>query len=160
MTASGLRGALSVGLTLGALVQASPVLSLDAGEMRDRTAFIAERYLAIWSSGDPAAVSGVPYMYGPTVRFYGRTYTQAELMGEKRRAVRQWPIRRYAHRPGTMRITCNVPEMKCAAQSTIDYAVSNPGRGARKRGSARFDLGIDFSGRQPRILYEGGGPSR
>src|SRR5207302_7336838 len=57
----------------------------------DLTAFIAERYLAIWSSNDGGAVAGVPYMYGPTVQFYGRPYTQGQLIAEKRAAIRQWP---------------------------------------------------------------------
>lgn len=139
-----------------AACQASPASALAPEEMRRRTAYIAERYLAIWSSNDGTAVAGVPYMYGPTVTFYGRTYTQSQLVAEKRRAIRQWPIRRYAHRPGTMRVTCNPPEMKCAARSVMDFEVANPARGTGRAGSARFDLGVSFAERQPRILYEGG----
>jgi hypothetical protein len=76
-------------------------------EMRERTAEIAIRYLQVWSSNDAAAVKGVPYVYGPRVRFYGRDYTQGMLMDEKQRAIRQWPIRRNVHRPGTLKIVCN-----------------------------------------------------
>lgn len=50
----------------------SPALALSGAEMQRRTAAIAERYLAVWSSNDGGAVAGVPYMYGPTVQFYGR----------------------------------------------------------------------------------------
>jgi hypothetical protein len=55
----------------------SQALALSGAEMQQRTAFIAERYLAIWSSNDGGAVADVPYMYGPMVQFYGRSYTQA-----------------------------------------------------------------------------------
>ncbi|MFC5555275.1 hypothetical protein [Methylobacterium iners] len=146
----------SVLLAIGAISSASSAVATSPAQMQERTAYIAERYLQIWSSGNAAAVTGVPYMYGPTVQFYGRVYSQDQLIDEKRRAIRQWPVRRYVHRPGTMRITCNVPQRKCAARSIIDFSVSNPARQTGKTGSARFDLGISFAERQPRILYEGG----
>ena len=128
--------------------------------MQARTAAIAQRYLEVWSSDGAAAVQGVPYVYGPTVQFYGRTYSQAQLMAEKRRAVAQWPIRRYRMRPGTVQIICNEGEMKCGVRSVIDFVAENPRRGTSKRGSARFDLGVSFAGPQPRILYEGGSLNR
>ena len=125
-------------------------------EMKYRTAMIADRYLQIWSSNNSSPIAGVPYMYGPTVRFYGQRYTQADLIAEKQRAIRQWPIRRYAHRPGTLNVRCNVPQQKCVAQSMIDFTVRNPSRGTAKTGSAKFDLGVSFAERHPVILYEGG----
>ncbi|WP_132250961.1 hypothetical protein [Methylobacterium segetis] len=141
----------------GALVTAATsAQAVGLTEMKRRTAFIAERYLQIWSSSNVSPVAGVPYMYGPTVTFYGQRYSQEQLMAEKRRAIQQWPSRRYVHRPGTMQITCNVPAQKCAARSTIDFEVSNSRHGTAKQGSAKFDLGISFADRQPRILYEGG----
>lgn len=146
----------SLALAACSVFSASSAMALSSGEMRERTAHIAERYLQIWSTSNTAAVTGVPYMYGPTIQFYGRTYTQDQLMDEKQHAVRQWPIRRYVHRPGTMKITCNASQQKCAAQSIIDFEVANPSRHTQKSGSAKFDLGVSFAGRQPRILYEGG----
>ncbi|TGD95113.1 hypothetical protein EU555_29495 [Methylobacterium nonmethylotrophicum] len=130
--------------------------ALSASEMSSRTATIAERYLQIWSSNEAGPVAGVPYMYGPSVMFYGQRYSQSQLMAEKRRAIQQWPVRRYVHRPGTMRVVCNAPARKCAARSTIDFEISNPSRGTRRTGSAKFDLGVSFAEPHPRILYEGG----
>ena len=129
--------------------------ALGLAEMRERTAFIATRYLQIWSSNNTTPVTGVPYMYGPTVKFYGRNYTQEQLVAEKRGAIRQWPVRQYAHRPGTMQVFCNVQSQKCAARSIIDFK-ANPDRGTVKSGSAKFDLGISFADSRPRILYESG----
>ena len=138
------------------MAAATSAQALGLAEMKQRTAFIAERYLQIWSSNEARPVAGVPYMYGPSVMFYGQRYTQPQLMAEKRRAIQQWPVRRYVHRPGTMRVICNAPARKCAARSTIDFEISNPSRGTRKAGSARFDLGVSFAEPHPRILYEGG----
>jgi hypothetical protein len=124
--------------------------------MKARTAEIATRYLAVWSSSDWASVEGVPYVYGPKVQFYGRNYTQADLIAEKQRFIRQWPVRRYSHRPGSMQVICNEAHQRCAARSIIEFTATNPDRGTRKHGSARFDLGVSFEGPRPVILYEGG----
>lgn len=144
------------GLVLGLVSSGWAAEAATLSEMKERTTDIAIRYLLVWSSNDAAAVAGVPYVYGPRVRFYGRDYTQQMLMDEKRRAIRQWPIRRYVHRPGTLDVVCNEATQKCAARSITDFQVENPARGTFKRGSARFDLGISFEGPRPRILYEGG----
>jgi hypothetical protein len=147
-------------ILMAGLLACGPAQAASLSEMRERTAEIATRYLQVWSSNDAAAVQGVPYVYGPSVRFYGRNYTQAMLMDEKRRAIRQWPIRRYVHRPGTLNVICNEGTQKCAARSITDFQVENPARGTFKRGSARFDLGVSFEGPRPRILYEGGSLGR
>ena len=150
------RPYLTLALPVAALLTASPVGAQPA-DMEGRSAAIAQRYLQVWSASDGAAVGDVPYVYGPQVRFYGKAYTQADLTAEKRRAVRQWPVRSYVHRPGTMRITCNDGTRRCAVRSIMDYRVSNPQTGRSARGAATFDLGISFEGPRPVILYEGGG---
>jgi hypothetical protein len=149
--------ALSIAVVLGSGM-AGQAATLP--EMQERTTEIATRYLQVWSSNDVAAVQGVPYVYGPRVRFYGQNYSQADLMAEKRRAIHQWPLRHYEHRPGTLRVICNAATQKCAARSVIDFQVENPARGTAKHGSARFDLGVSFEGPRPRILYEGGSLNR
>lgn len=128
----------------------------SAAEMERRSANIAQRYLAVWSAAGDGAAGDVPYVYGPTIRFYGRIYTQAQLAAEKRRAVQLWPVRRYEHRPGTLKVTCNEAKLRCVSQSTVDYAVSNPRRQKSARGSTTLDLGISFAGPRPMILYESG----
>ena len=154
------RALIGIALAIAGTLAVGPTAAATLAEMQERTATIATRYLEVWSSNDAASVQGVPYVYGPRVRFYGRDYSQADLMAEKRRAIRQWPVRRYSHRPGTMTVLCNVAQQRCAARSTIDFEARNPERGTAKRGSARFDLGISFEGERPRILYEGGSLNR
>lgn len=150
------------GLAIGAtaLAWAGAANALSPDEMRARTTFIARRYLEIWSSNNVSPVADVPYLYGRTVLFYGKPYSQAELKAEKQRAIAQWPVRHYVHRPGTLRVLCNVEAGKCAARSTIDFTVANPDRRTSKRGSAKFDLGVSFAGPRPVILYEGGSLNR
>jgi hypothetical protein len=139
-----------------AALLASGTAAPAASRMEERTASIATRYLQAWSFDGAASVQGVPRLYERRVAFYRQTYTHDQLIAEKRRAIQQWPVRRYVHRPGTMRIVCDVPQQKCTARSIIDFSVKNPGRGMAKNGSAKFDLGISFAGASPRIFYESG----
>jgi hypothetical protein len=121
-----------------------------------RTGTLATRYLQVWSSDGATSVRSVPDLYERRVTFYGQQYTHHQLMAEKRRAIRRWPVRRYAHRPGTLRIKCDRRHQTCMASSIIVFAVANPPRGLAKHGSAKFALGINFAGPHPRIFYEGG----
>ncbi len=60
-------------LIIGGLVAfGSSASAASLADMQERTAIIATRYLQVWSSNGPAAVAGVPYVYGPTVTFYGQ----------------------------------------------------------------------------------------
>ena len=150
------------GLALAAalVAAAAPAQAIPLAEMKARTAEIATRYLAVWSSSNWASLEGVPYVYGPRVRFYGRDYSQADLIAEKRRFIRQWPVRHYEQRPGSIQVICNEAVQRCGVRSIIDFSAENPARGTAKHGSARFDLGVSFAGPQPRILYEGGSIGR
>lgn len=145
-------------LTLGGVATAAS--AQGARDMEALAADIAQRYLATWSSSGELSIANVPYVYGPRVRFYGRSLSWAGLVEEKRRAVRRWPVRSYAHRPGSMEVICNEAQRRCAARSIIDYQVANPASGRRAAGAATFDLGISFAGPQPVILYENGRPIR
>lgn len=148
------------GAVLSSVVLSTGAQAQSRAEMEARSATIAERYLAVWSSSGELSVAGVPYVYGPRIKFYGRTLSQSALAAEKRRALRQWPVRSYVHRPGSMQVICNERTLRCAVRSIIDYQVSNPGTGRRARGAASFDLGVSYEGPRPVILYETGGPLR
>ena len=141
--------ALSSCLVFGTAAWASSPLEM-------RTATLATRYLQVWSFEGARSVRTVPELYERRVTFYGQRYTHHQLMAEKRRAIRRWPVRRYAHRPGTLRIECDMRFRTCVARSIIDFAVANPRGGLAKHGSAKFALGINFAGPHPRIFYEGG----
>lgn len=148
-------GMLLTGTVFG-VVMPSQAMALSEARMRAETVQVAYRYLATWTSG-PAAQGRMPFVYGDTVMSFGRTYSEGALSDERLAAGRRWPVRSYTHRPGTLRVSCNVPALKCAVRSTVDYRVSDPVSHVSDRGSARFDLGVGFGGPRPRILYEDGG---
>jgi hypothetical protein len=134
----------------------SQAMALSEARMRSGAVEVAYRYLATWSSG-PAAQGRMPFVYGDTVQSFGRVSSPDALSDERQSVGRRWPVRSFTHRPGTLRVSCNVPALKCAVRSTVDYRVSDPASHLSERGSARFDLGVGFDGPRPRILYEDGG---
>lgn len=156
----GLFAALAAPAYLASVPATAAPRRAEMGQMEALSARIAEVYLRVWSANSEAAVADVPYVYGPSVLFYGRRTDQRSLAAEKRRFIQRWPIRSYAHRPGTMRVICNGRTLKCAVRSIIDWRVASPDRGAQARGSSTFDLGVGFAGRRPVILYEAGGRLR
>src|SRR4051794_40278894 len=111
---SGRRGSGAGGLNWCAYMLKLPIIGLGscllfgtaastAGPLEIRTGTLATRYLQVWSSDGATAIRSVPDLYERRVTFYGQQYTHHQLMAEKRRAIRRWPVRRYAHRPGTLR---------------------------------------------------------
>ena len=147
-------GSLLAGTILGVGMTSQAMASSEA-RLRSEAVAVAYSYLATWSSG--ATQGRRPFGYGDTVMSFGRTSSPGELSEERLAAVRRWPIRTYSHRPGTLRVSCNVPALKCAVRSTVDYRLLDPVSRVSERGSARFDLGVGFGGPRPRILYEDGG---
>ena len=134
--------------------QSAPVAELAA--MGDRSADIANSYLRLWSSSNEAALADVHEIYAPRVKFFGRGMDRRSLAAEKKRFVRRWPVRTYTHRPGTMRVQCNPTTRACVVKSIIDWEAAAPQRRVVSRGASRFELGVDFSGSQPLVLYENG----
>ena len=124
--------------------------------LREWSEQVAYTYLRRWSSGDGRALADVSGLYGPRVSFHGEFIDQGNLFAQKRRFAQRWPIRRYEHRPGTMRVTCDSGKQACLVRSLIDWEAASPARGARARGVSTFELGISFSGPRPVVLFERG----
>jgi hypothetical protein len=114
----------------------------------------ASDYLALWSAPNGAALRGQLRFYGPVVRFHGRAMSAHSLLAEKARFVRRWPERRYAPRPGTMRVACAGVGHVCTVRTLFDYAAKSPRQGKRSQGTGRLQLDISFAGRHPVIVLE------
>jgi len=124
--------------------------------LEQRSALFARSYLQLWSSDSRAAIAQVPQLYAPRVLFYGRVLNRRGLMREKARFVQRWPVRHYAHRPGTMRVSCEAHAPRCMVRSIIDWRAESPARRAASQGSSRFAQGINFSAPNPVVFREGG----
>lgn len=147
-------GCVAFGAT-GAAAQVSPG-GAELRRMHELSHDLTTSYLQLWSTSNRAALADVGQIYGREIRFYGRNVSRRELWNEKRRFTSRWPVRSYAHRPGTMRTDCDVAGRSCRVRAIIDWNAADPNRGARSRGSSLFELGIDFSGPQPLVRSESG----
>ena len=143
-------------LVLPALLACTaPARALDPATMKDRTAFIATRYLEIWSSNDATSITASRPC---TVQWPDSMGATTHKINSSRRSV----ARSGNGLPGATGIAPAPYEsfathaQKCAARSMIDVEVSNALRGTAKRGSAKFDLGTSFAEPRPRIFSESG----
>jgi hypothetical protein len=78
------------------------------------------------------------------------------LIREKAQFLRRWPIRHYALRPGTMRVTCDAQGQRCAVRSIIDWRAASSARKVSSRGSSTFEQGVGFAASRPLIFRESG----
>jgi len=99
--------ALTVALATSLAAGGAAAEEADMARMHRRAEALAQRYLVGWSSGNAQALADVQALYGPRVNFYGKFIDQRSLFAQKRSFGQRWPIRRYAHRPGTMQVTCD-----------------------------------------------------
>jgi hypothetical protein len=124
--------------------------------MRKASSDLTTSYLQAWSAPQAASPAYVARVYAPRVSFYGRTFDRGGLVREKRRFVRRWPVRQYALRPGSARVTCNQRSKSCLVASTLDWRTENPARRLTSRGSSSFEQRLDFSADRPAIVHESG----
>src|SRR5215203_6803505 len=124
--------------------------------MEAAAAKLSHHYLGVWSSNSSAAMRQVSFIYGSRVRFYGRLLNRSALHAEKRRFIQRWPIRRYALRPGTVRVSCSPLKARCTLHGVIDWRTESPRRAVRAHGSSWFVQGFDFSTGRPLIVSESG----
>jgi len=146
--------ALTCATAPGSWAQSGEVHS--AARLQQRSAALAHSYLQTWSSNARAALEQVPQLYAPRVCFYGRVLDRSRLMREKAAFLRRWPVRRYAHRPGTMQVSCDAGSRRCLVRSVIDWQAESPARHVVSRGASRFEQGIDLSGSRPVVFLESG----
>jgi hypothetical protein len=121
-----------------------------------RSADLTRSYLHTWSTNGRAALADVPRLYAPQVSFYGRLLNHGALTREKAQFLRRWPIRHYALRPGTMRVTCDAQGQRCAVRSIIDWRAASSARKVSSRGSSTFEQEMDFAASRPLIFRESG----
>jgi hypothetical protein len=109
-------------------------------------------YLDFWSRPNGATLFASPVFYAPRVRFHGKAMRPSELMAEKQRFVRRWPVRRYEPRLDTLTTTCRGDV--CTVRTSFDFSAAAPARGTRSRGRGDLELAIRFAGRRPYIVAE------
>lgn len=72
-----------------------------------------QAYLAMWSHNDAVTAAAVDRFYAPSVVYYGKRFSRAEVLADKLRYIKAWPVRHYAEVPGSIQARCNADRSRC-----------------------------------------------
>ena len=100
-----------------------------------------QSYLALWSRNADVTAAAVDRFYAPTVVYYGKRLSRAEVLADKLRYIRAWPERHYTEIPGSIAAHCNADRSRCRV--SVIMAWHRTGRtGQVSTGRAR--IAFDF----------------
>lgn len=117
-------------VTMGAIVMLASTMGAtaqlaDGGSKADAERAV-QNYLALWSSKGNFDAAVVNRFYAPRVVYYGKAFTRAQVLADKRVYARQWPVRAYHEVPGSLTAHCNGNRSVC--QVRVQMAWRRVGR--------------------------------
>lgn len=92
----------------------------DGGTKADAERAV-QSYLAMWSSDGDFDAASVARFYAPRVIYYGKSFTRAQVLSDKRAYVRQWPVRHYREVPGSFAAKCNQGRTLCKVSADMTW---------------------------------------
>ena len=98
-------------LALCCMLAGSPVIAQTGpgpGDERD-----IQAYLAMWSHNADITAAAVDRFYAPSVVYYGKRFSRAQVLADKLRYIRAWPVRQYLEVPGSIKAHCNADRSLC-----------------------------------------------
>ena len=101
-------------------VQAQMGGSGDEGTKADAEQAL-QSYLAMWSSNDGVTAAAVERFYAPQVIYYGKAFTRARVLADKRAYVHAWPVRAYHEVPGTFQAACKEDRSVCHVSAEMTW---------------------------------------
>ncbi len=114
--------------------------------MEDEAFLLLTSMNQLWSQPNDQALPLIPSFYAQTIDFYGNIISQAELISEKEKFAKRWPLRQYFVEPGSARISCT--STGCTVASIINWNARSPERNAQASGRSTWELVLmRFAGR-------------
>lgn len=102
----------------------------------------AEVYQTVWSSDNAVALDFVRDVYAPRVDYFGKSFSKAEVMRDKRNFARRWDLRSYAFRKGNLDIQCR--RKVCQVKGVNDFFTYSTSLGRASSGVAEFSFDLDL----------------
>lgn len=90
------------------------------------------------------------------IDYYGKSTIRAEVLKDKERYVKSWPVRSYRLLSETIRTSCNESQSSCQVNGLLEFNLSNPANGKTSAGTSSFEYGIRFGPDGGRIFSENG----
>jgi len=101
------------------------------------------QFFNAWSNPDDPDGTSMRRFYAETVNFYGKQMTIDQLMAEKLRFARRWPIRSYVVDQNSLQISCSNQNPICTIAGDLQWTASGPGGTRTSSGRARFALSYE-----------------
>lgn len=125
--------------------EVTTVLNAPMAQMRRQ---LAEFYESL-EPGDTAA--GMRAFYAGRITFYGKDWTQEQVMADKAGFIERWPVRAYDIDEERVEMLCT--DTTCEIEAKIVFCAYSGARAATSRGLAQFSYIIYLSG-DPKITSE------
>ncbi len=123
------------------MIATSASAQVGDGASKADTERAIQAYLAIWSSAKSFDASTVERFYAPHVVYYGKSFTRAQVLGDKDAYTRQWPVRVYREVPGSFAASCDQARTLCRVSTNMAWhRVSRTGRVSDGRARLTFDF--------------------
>jgi len=90
------------------------------------------------------------------IDYYGKSTIRAEVLKDKERYVKNWPVRSCRLLTDTIRASCNESQSSCQVSGLLEFNLSNPANGKTSAGTPSFEYGIRFGAEGGRIFSENG----
>jgi len=104
-----------------------------------------------WSQNTPDVTAGVNAFYADRITFYGKDWSQQQVMADKAGFIERWPVRAYDIDEDSTTVVCDAGT--CAIEAKIVFFTYSQARAATARGLAQFSYIVDISG-DPLITSE------
>ncbi|MFN3892789.1 MAG: hypothetical protein ACK4MV_20520 [Beijerinckiaceae bacterium] len=98
-------------VSVSAWAQNAPALNSAGAEQRLRD------YVQIWTADEKISPATMRTHYADRVTYYGKRMTRQEVLQDKLRFVRTYPVRFYDIAPGSLRTRCRASQ--CVAQAVL-----------------------------------------
>ncbi len=123
----------------------------DTSALEARALNFVRLNIRYWSQNTPNVAAGVTAFYADEIVFYGKSWTQEQVVADKAGFIERWPVRAYDIDEDSIEVLC--VEDSCSIDAKIVFFAHSQARGATSRGLAQFSYILDLSD-NPKITSE------
>lgn len=122
--------------------------------LEQRSAKIMLDYNDFWSRDNGEALPKISVLFAKSVSFYGREMSRSDVMIEKSKFAKRWPIRSYTVDSSTLSSSCI--SATCNVTAVVQWSAKSDERQAQSEGRARLSIEVLFEGDSFKIISEDG----
>ena len=104
----------------------------------------------------PAVIAYMRNTLATEVIYYGKRTSRQQVIEEKRKYLTRWPQRTFQLKSETIHVECDDKQPVCRIVGELDYRTANPADSRMSSGAASFELRVQFSRTEARIIEESG----